>query len=130
MTESLPESPLPLPPAPPVRALAAPLTRRQKIVRVLIGFTGWYLVNGLFWLLVLQLTPAKINRSDVEFTAVIGWAITLAVFNALALLFAAMIRPTRWIALGMLAAIALNFILSLILDLWFNALCMMPFYIQ
>jgi hypothetical protein len=73
----------------------------------LIGFIGWYLIawalTGLlsFWLFFVSLV---------------------------ALIFLALIKETRRLAGGILIALALNFVISLILGLGLNAFCFIPFF--
>jgi hypothetical protein len=77
------------------------------------GFIGWYLVNGVIWVL----------PGNNEFNLLL----TLPA-NILILIILAIIKRTRWIAFGMLTAIALNFLISLVLGLFNQAVCLVPFF--
>ncbi len=96
----------------------APLTRRGKILRLLAGFFGFFLVNGLLALLgwgmalLPQLAPL---------VALYGILVNLA--NVVGLIVLAVLKPTRWFALGILAALVFLFVLSLLAGLLFAAYC-------
>jgi hypothetical protein len=84
-----------------------------------IGFLGWYLVNIFAWSHV----PAGGYGLGVFFV----FAIMLP-FNIVALIVLGIIRSTRWVALGIVTALALNFLISLALGLTLNAQCLIPFF--
>ena len=84
------------------------------------GLLGWYAVNWASWGLVGGFSTGE---------NIIGNLICLPV-NLLVLLILAIIRQTRWVALGILAALAINFAISLLLGLQFNAICFIPFIIK
>ena len=69
---------------------------RKRLVHTISGCVGWFLVNGLIWLLLGE---------DVM---VIGVLLFLA--NLVILIVLAANRSTHWIALGVLIAWAFNFI--------------------
>lgn len=82
-----------------------------------IGFIGWYLMNGIIW----ALAPFSKNFNSYNVVLTLPG-------NILVLLILATIKRTRWIAFGMLAAIALNFLISLVLGLFNQAVCLVPFF--
>jgi hypothetical protein len=94
------------------------LSRNEKIRDVLIGFLGSWAINAAIW--------ALIGR-DFE-----GMFIVFNIFilpgNVLLLIVMAFVR--RWVALGLLAAYAANFLFALIMGLFYNGLCWIPFYIR
>ncbi len=98
------------PPAPP----AVPIPRVIKWRDFLIGFVGWFLINGLLWL-----EAPNMEVGCITFPANLGLLITLAV-----------IRRTRWVALGILSALALNFVIALIRGMAFNGICFVPFFVN
>ncbi len=101
-------------PAPP----AEPIPRAVKWRGFLIGFAGWFLVNGLLWFLA--------SRGGYEGNLMV--LVWLA--NPLLLLILAIIKPTRRVALGMLSALALNLLIALARNMVFNAMCGLPFWID
>ncbi len=90
-----------------------PLPQRIKWVMIVGGFLGWYALN---YLLFLWAAPNS------------GMWLCALPANILLLIILAIIRGTRWIALGILAALALNFVVSLALSLNWNAVCLTPFF--
>jgi len=90
----------------------------HKNIQVLYGFFGWYLVNGLIWM---------------AFGGPYRWEFAspnLYIFpaNLLTLILLAVVKRTRKIAMGILLAIALNLVISLLLGLVFNGVCFVPFF--
>lgn len=79
---------------------------------------GWYFVNSLF----LYGSP---NTSGYNLL----WIIS-PIVNIVVLLIFAIVKPLRQVALGMLIAMALNLFISLVLGMFFNALCFVPFFIR
>ncbi len=100
-------------PAPP----AEPIPKAVKWRDFAIGFVGWFLVNGLLWFLASRLGRGGIGC--LLFPANLGALIILGV-----------IRRTRWMALGILSALALNFLIALVRNMAFNGLCFIPFFID
>ncbi len=95
---------------------AAPIRTAVKWRDFLIGFVGWFLVNGGLWLLLSSQTP--LSTACLLFPTNLGLLIILAI-----------IRRTRWVALGILSALALNFVIALVRGLGFNGICFIPFFI-
>ena len=81
-----------------------------RVIHFLIGFTGWSLMFFLFWPMFYG-----------------GGAFFILIINLLAIIYLAFHPKTRWIALGMLTAMAVNLMVSLVLGVIFNALCS-PFF--
>jgi hypothetical protein len=101
-------------PAPAAPKAGEPLSRRAKIVQFTGGFVGWYLVNfGIY---------AVTSAGGKGFTA----AIVIFPANIIVLIILAYKR--RWVALGMLSAIALNLLVALILGIGVAAWCFIPFF--
>src|SRR5512138_356344 len=124
-----PVPPEQLPPEPPQGPADSDLaiSKRRRWLLAGAGFLGWYIVNGLFWLIYKQfpfLDPAGIYG----LSPYLNMAMLATVINVVLLIVLALIRRTRWIALGILAAWALNFAISLVLGLSFNGLCLTPFF--
>lgn len=94
----------------------------EKSGRFAAGFLGWYLVNGLIWLLF---SGGSLNG---EGALILNFLIFP--LNVIALLIFAFNRSTRFFALGLLGALAVNFVISLVIGLQFNAMCFIPFFIQ
>jgi hypothetical protein len=91
-----------------------PLTASQ-ITEIVIGFVAWYVINGLIW-----------------WGGTSNYRFFLAIFtlpgNIIALLICAIVPRLRRVALGILIAIALNLVISLVLGMMTNALCFVPFF--
>ena len=95
-------------------------TRNEKVLDFVIGFAGWFLVNGLLYgcsFFILQQMSSDTTGSLVAL--LLGLIPLLA--NIAALIFFAFTR--RWIALGMLAAFALVLVGVLLLGLVFYTIC-------
>ena len=108
------------PPAPSPKPAFTLTPDQQNWLKFAIGFVGWYLLNGLFWLAV---GGASGNY---------GYNMALGIFtlpaNIIVLIVLTLIRRTRWVAVGIGAALAVNFIISLFLGVVFNAMCLFPFF--
>lgn len=78
------------------------------------GFLGWFLVT----------LPIYGQKMDQESLMICGGVLFLANIGALILL----LIKLRSVGLGMLAALGVNLVISLILGLFNNALCFIPFY--
>ena len=79
-----------------------------------IGFLGWFAVG------LLDYT----QRMDVETLIICGGALFIVNVGVLILL----LIKLRSVGLGMLFALVLNFVLSLVFGLAYNAMCLIPFY--
>ena len=94
------------------------ISTSRKFIEVMIGFGGWYIANGVIWLLV-----ARSSSSSA------GVLITCSLpGNIILLLVCALTKRLRRVALGILIALALNFVISLFVGMVFNALCFIPFF--
>ncbi len=105
---------------PPI-APATPGPTAIKWLGFLIGFAGWFLMNAGLWLLLLSLTVSQITLVLV----ILALPANLILLSMLAL-----IKQTRWMALGVLSALALNLVITLVLGLFANAICGIPFFIK
>ncbi len=115
----------PLPQPVPVAQSKPALTRNQKVRDFLIGFVGWYVVNGAIWLVLTSggtLYGGPTGGYGLFFNLFILPA------NLVALLIFTFIR--RWVALGMLGSYAVNFMFAAIAGVMFNALCWIPFFVK
>lgn len=92
-------------------------------IQMVYGFVGWYVVNGIFWQALANLSlNTNYNLVTVLFPLPA---------NLLVLIILAVMPWTRKIALGMLAAIAVNLVLSLALGVFINGVCFFaPFYVK
>ncbi len=123
------ENPAPVPPEPTKGPADTGLavSKRRRWLLAGAGFIGWYIVNGLFWLIYVQF-PVKDPNAIYGLSPYLNMAMLATVINVILLIVLALIRRTRWIALGVLCALALNFAVSLVLGLSFNAFCLTPFF--
>ncbi|HNP71996.1 MAG TPA: hypothetical protein PLO33_14960 [Kouleothrix sp.] len=92
-------------------------TRNEKIVDFVLGFLGWYLVNGLLYTCSVMLL-GQTNGDNWLVLTLLGLPLVL---NIAALIVLARLR--RWIALGALAAFAAMLVLVLILGILAYAVC-------
>jgi len=92
----------------------------RKNDQILYGFFGWYLINSIIWLLIS-------TRGYAEYVF-----LNLFIFpiNLLTLIVLSVIKSTRKIGLGILIALALNLLLSLMVGLTINGVCFIPFYVK
>ena len=112
--------PSPSPPAPPHRPFYWHLD-------FWLGFVGWFIVNGVWWWIIFRLST--LDAGDGLTTL----GLILLLFSALALpanlgalLLAAILR--RRVAGGLLAALALNWVIALTQGAFTNAMCGIPFF--
>jgi hypothetical protein len=95
-------------------------TRNEKVIDFVIGFLGWFLVNGMLYVLlvlILQQLPSDTQGSSI---AVLLGALPLLI-NIGALILFGFVR--RWIAFGALAAFALSLVTILVIGLLVYAVC-------
>ncbi len=111
-------------PAPPASPAPAPVPQRRKWLKFAIGFLGWYLANGLIWLLF----PIHWQGISVYTSEDLTPVLCILPLNILVPIVLAIPRPTRWVALGLLAALVLNFAISLLFGLFWQAVCLVPFF--
>ncbi len=112
--EAEPEHVTSTPPPPPV-----PTAVKRR--HLLIGFFGWYLVNGLLW---FALTGASFDAAQAPAQALC----LLFAVNFLLPVVLGLSKAARWMALGILAALALNFLVSLLVGTIINGICFVPFF--
>jgi hypothetical protein len=96
-------------------------TSNEKVIDSVIGFVGWYTVNGAFWLTTLKGQP--INEGYNLFANLLMLPVNLLVLIVLAFL-------RRWMAFGILVAVAANLLIALVLRMTTNATCTIPFFIK
>lgn len=95
-------------------------TRGEKVLDFVLGFAGWFLVNGLIYgcsIVILQ--AGLFDTSDSVLPVLLG-LLPLLLNIAVVILFA---FTRRWIALGILAAFALVLLGVLLLGLLVYAIC-------
>ncbi len=100
--------------APAARPPAPPFYRQ---IDFWLGFTGWYLANGLVWQGMGGASGERVILNGLILPA-----------NLVALLIAAFIR--RRFAGGMLAAVAVNLIIAILVGAFMNATCAIPFFVR
>lgn len=93
-------------------------TRNEKILDFVIGFIGWFMVNGLMYACSVSIISNLDSGSDT--LQIVLLALPL-VINIVALILLSMTR--RWIALGALAAFALLLVGVLLIGLLAYAIC-------
>ena len=115
------ERPSETPSVPPPGNKKPSLLDTLRSRQFLAGFFGWYAVNGVVWYIL--------KSGSLEF---VGEAILVNAFafpiNILALIVFSIIKRTRKFGFGLLAAIALNLLLSILLGVFFNGICFVPFF--
>jgi hypothetical protein len=100
-----------------------PPSASKKYMLFFGGLLGWYLANGVFWFFNYNPTPGA-------FLGNAGYFLLSGPANLLILITLAVIKRTRLVALGILTALGLNFLLSLINGLFYNGICFFPFYLK
>ena len=89
-----------------------------------IGFLGWFLLNGLLWLLIS-------GEGEISFEVesnLLSNGLCIFPLNLAIMFFLFWRKDTRKIGQGILAAYGVNLIISLILGLGYNAFCLVPFF--
>jgi hypothetical protein len=104
----------------PEPAITAPapkpvLTRRQKLWRFLIGFLGWFLVNTLVWVAAGALALQNDCFGFYDCSHLLFYFALLIVGPGNVVILILMAIKNRWVALGILGAISVNFVTGLIL---------------
>lgn len=97
-----------------------PLGRSKRYGLFAAGFLGWFLVNGLWWQLIFRGSQTGGTNFQGSFC--------ILPFSILMLILLGFNPRTRQITWGGLAAIAVNMTVSLALGLFFNAICLIPFF--
>ncbi|MBK9944641.1 MAG: hypothetical protein IPP13_23855 [Kouleothrix sp.] len=92
-------------------------TRNEKILDFVIGFLGWFLLNGLLYAGVIGIT-STVTMSDS--IGIILLTLPLLI-NIGLLIFLGFWR--RWIALGALVAFALLLLAALVIGILVYAIC-------
>jgi hypothetical protein len=85
-----------------------------------IGFVGWYVLNILMWMLFGAIPGDELGQTGILIILVFPIHI-LVLFVLIA------IKSTRKFAYGAVVAIAVNFIISLVMGMITNAVCFVPF---
>ena len=89
----------------------------------LIGFIGWYAVNGLFWWRMMSNCQSSVGCGENIFFNLVILPANLAVMIVLAL-----IPRTRRIANGVAATYVVNFALGLLANAVTAGVCWVPFF--
>jgi len=95
----------------PVLAEKQQETRRKRI-QFAAGFLGFFIFNSLPWLIM--------DKAD---------QLILLPLNLILLIVLAAFYNTRFISLGILAAMTVNFIITLVMGMGDDALCFNPFFV-
>jgi hypothetical protein len=85
-----------------------------KSLYFLIGFLGWFLVNALIYL----------QKFDQESLTICGGLL----FPVNLVLLVILLRKRPLVGWGMLSALGVNLVISLVFGVWNNALCFLPFF--
>lgn len=94
--------------------------RRRKRIHFASGFLGWFLINGVIWLVYYWSEGVRTYGSIIN--------LILLPANIIALVVLGIIRRTRYIALGIMTAWTVNLVMSLALSLLYNGVCLVPFF--
>jgi len=95
--------------------------RNQKVLDFVIGFVGWFLINGLLYTCSFVLLSNGTIDTEQEILPIVLLALPLLI-NIAALIFFAFTR--RWIALGALAAFGLTLVGGLLIGLFIYTVCL------
>lgn len=95
----------------------------RRYLQQIIGFVGWYIINGLYFYFTLGVNGESLSTGEnYTIMCITGPA------NLLVLIVSALSKSTRRLAFGILLAMAVNFAISVILGVSDNALCFVPFF--
>lgn len=103
-----------------------PISPLRKWAYFAIGFIGWYLVNGLLFLLL----GAKLGFSDLTNEALLFVNLIIFPANLIITIILTVMRSTRIIGFGILSALGLNLLISLIMGIFLKGVCFVPFFIK
>ena len=95
-------------------------TRREKVIDFVVGFLGWFFINGLLYTLLVALMSQFPTDAQDSIAVVLLIALPFLI-NIGAMIYFGFTR--RWIALGALAAFAAVLLLALLLGLLVYAIC-------
>jgi hypothetical protein len=90
----------------------------KKIGDFLIGFVGWFVVHSVIWTLAPQPDLYGV-------LLLLVWVIIVLPINIVVLS-----RTRGWLAFGIVAALAVNFLLTLVQMKIADALLFIPFYLD
>lgn len=94
---------------------------RKKLIGFAAGFGGWFVIGSVVWT-VLSLFAAQGEGASLLITIFVMpilFGVNLTVLIVLAF-------KRRWIALGMLSALALNLVVSILIQAIFMGTCAVP----
>ena len=89
------------------------ISRREKLSDFAIGFVGWYVSSSLLWLMTSPVSP-------LQLLALLCLPLHIVVLIVLGI-------KRRWMALGVLAAFAVNLAIATFMGMLFPAWCGAPF---
>lgn len=102
---------------PPEPAESMP-NKKQQWIQFAAGFLGWFILYGLFWLGLMQTDPGGSFILNL----------CLLPLNVFLMIYLAVKKKTRFIGLGILAAMAANMIILLVMGAGMIATCNIPFF--
>lgn len=114
------ETPTPITPFDAPGTAEAQRVKVRKLLLFALGFLGWFVVNFGIWKLILWLNPGP--------GIFINFAILPA--NLLLMIVLALARQTRMIAFGIVAAMAANLVISLLIGQMLAGFCFLPFFLD
>lgn len=91
--------------------------QNKKLRDFAIGFSGWWIINGVVWGIVVD---------SKHFNG--GILLPIVFYLAQWVTLLALAFTQRWIALGAIYAMAVNFAINIVMGLFINALCFTPFF--
>lgn len=93
---------------------------RAEVIDFLAGLVGWYVINGAaYWLA----TDGGRSMGRLAYCGLAAFPINVVGVSVA-------IIKRRYLAWGMLTAIILNFIFALLLGVFVNGVCAIPFFIR
>ena len=97
--------------------------KKAKWGHFFAGFFGLYILNGIYLPLSIWL-PSVLNiSSDTQVTVFLISGSLCTLVNLGLIIGLCIIRKTRWIGFGILAAVAFGFILSILAGIFVAAIC-------
>jgi len=102
-----------------------PVPRSRRIWRFAMGFLGWYLAMGLFFLALFP--DVNLSSPSADEGLLICSGIIFPI-QLLALILFLVIKEVRNVGWGMLSALGVNLMISLVMGFTTNAFCFVPFF--
>jgi hypothetical protein len=120
-----PPDPAPIPPNDRPTETTQPASKYKRAWKFAAGFLGWYMLLAAVYYLLAPTTGIS-PAGDVVVPMILSGLLFPLQVVGLILLFA--FKKNRNIGWGMLSALGVNLVISLMLGLVYNGVCFIPFF--